>query len=883
MSGPLIKSITSGVLLLLLLSGNAFSGTIYFNRDQKEENSTDAALATNWDFGSSPIQLYYAYGCAERGRFKYAIREGRKVFHRNYDSLSSYPLAVGGNCSTGKDSTTSGNPVFQIYWVGGENESSTGLKLRLEDEKGNDVRLTDCSDFTSCSGSSGTYISIKPIDSSKGTFIFQVDWDDLCGGIESTKTFKTVCDDTTLATTGTGSASFTLNIEGSSVDDSVSLEVTLSNEGPTDVSDLDPHFERGDGRIYIDLDAGYTVSKAPSVITFAYPLGLTPGSAEKAWEDNDIVLQASGLKEEYAEYQVGNLTNGQSYYAGVTVLNSSYVMSTTGTATEETTPGRIYGVLDEDKCFIATAAFGSKFQTEVTILRNFRDRVLRKFKLGNDFIRTYYETSPPYARELKKHPVLKRVVRGALLPLVLAAKLSTPFQGVLGLFAFFGILALELLFTLALALVFFSFLKKHVRSVPFLKIFFFSLTLSSLFGFSSSLRAADVENAPPPATADPEFDLESGGDYFLEPLAPPKELEGQKNMGLEFKADEGESSAKESAASEAPEIPEAVPPLVSPSETSQVLEMPSLEGLPVEELEELDFPQEEVSKSLEPELKESESKPLEEKLIPKKELQPQKVHITETPSGESNSKNRNWIPKVDRSNIHQEKFQALKTGETPSLKEIYEDIGKGIKWGYSFTVEPSPIEPSVPGGDGFAYSQIYDQEAFAFNMGADWMFLKRSWGTLGVDSHLGVSMARGKGIFRDAPVEESRVTFRFVTVPASLGLSYRVHGLRWVIPYFEAGFLVVPYRESRSDDASKKKGGISWGGRFAGGIMVALDWLHRKSAWDLYQASGMKRSYLIAGFTSYQATNGVTTKLQSIDNPVEFSDTAVEVGLRLEF
>jgi hypothetical protein len=69
-------------------------------------------------------------------------------------------------------------------------------------------------------------------------------------------------------------------------------------------------------------------------------------------------------------------------------------------------------------CFIATAAFGSKFEKHVQLLRRFRDLYLMSNIIGRAFVRAYYKYSPPMADFIAKHDILRTMVRWSLAPLI---------------------------------------------------------------------------------------------------------------------------------------------------------------------------------------------------------------------------------------------------------------------------------------------------------------------------------------------------------------------------------------------------------------------------------------------------------------------------------
>jgi hypothetical protein len=69
-------------------------------------------------------------------------------------------------------------------------------------------------------------------------------------------------------------------------------------------------------------------------------------------------------------------------------------------------------------CFIATAAFGSPMMSEVTLLRSFRDRILRRQALGEVFVEAYYTFGPALAGVIRPSDTLRAIVRAALDPVI---------------------------------------------------------------------------------------------------------------------------------------------------------------------------------------------------------------------------------------------------------------------------------------------------------------------------------------------------------------------------------------------------------------------------------------------------------------------------------
>lgn len=71
-----------------------------------------------------------------------------------------------------------------------------------------------------------------------------------------------------------------------------------------------------------------------------------------------------------------------------------------------------------DECFIATAAFGSKFTWPVALLRHFRDQYLLTNDIGKAFVNFYYRHSPPIAAVIADSQLLRIMVRLLLAPII---------------------------------------------------------------------------------------------------------------------------------------------------------------------------------------------------------------------------------------------------------------------------------------------------------------------------------------------------------------------------------------------------------------------------------------------------------------------------------
>lgn len=68
----------------------------------------------------------------------------------------------------------------------------------------------------------------------------------------------------------------------------------------------------------------------------------------------------------------------------------------------------------KEGCYIATAVYGNYDADEVLILRKFRDKFLRKYFLGRNFIKLYYAISPTLAKKLKSEYTITKLTKKIL-------------------------------------------------------------------------------------------------------------------------------------------------------------------------------------------------------------------------------------------------------------------------------------------------------------------------------------------------------------------------------------------------------------------------------------------------------------------------------------
>ena len=99
-------------------------------------------------------------------------------------------------------------------------------------------------------------------------------------------------------------------------------------------------------------------------------------------------------------------------------LENGVIVDPSGPAIVEITGGSSDNEESNKWCFIATAAYGIPIAEEVIVLRQFRNEYLLTNPIGKVFVDTYYKISPSISGFIRQHPVLKKMMRESLKPLI---------------------------------------------------------------------------------------------------------------------------------------------------------------------------------------------------------------------------------------------------------------------------------------------------------------------------------------------------------------------------------------------------------------------------------------------------------------------------------
>ncbi len=482
-----------------------------------------------------------------------------------------------------------------------------------------------------------------------------------------------------------------------------------------------------------------------------------------------------------------NTTNGSdnAYTLGFLIRDNSGALlplSTCSLSGVQTSSIQTY--LNQSRCFIATAAYGSAEVPTVRWLRQFREKALRPYRAGRAFIGWYESWSPRAAEWLIEHPQFRPVVLAALTPAVALAGFYLHWKALFGVVLAAAVAAGLVLWRRAALLVVFLGLAAPLAQADQPYLDRIKRSLNEEEALSDAQSPADGQGYSEKLRGELKAKGKTGD--------PGKNYTGRiQSLIQEEQAESGEKA--------------------EPSEAY--------------------------------------TSTLKKKLTP---ASPEESAIARVRRGESELKIRK------EGDIHFLGGFQMGASATRSVR----DLG-GVTNASLETIYGTSWVPDV-----------------RFHM--EWQPFHSEWfGNIGFQGTAGFTLQTGKASFQfplSDPVSgepfgsTSRTELRFITVPVTVGATYRFNLLRWIRPYVQGSGLIVGYSETRSDGLADKSGyssGVSWGG----GANFLLNPLFPSVTRDLYLSSGVHHLYLTVDWSQQLTKEG----------DLEFSSNTVSAGLSYEF
>ena len=200
--------------------------------------------------------------------------------------------------------------------------------------------------------------------------------------------------------------------------------IELLSQNHIGFNEKDLWYEGTPSSIYLLGDKLYTAVQNVGLVVFDIDEFNALTISEKALNLGEDLTQIYTFHGEAINYVVDNELK-------VYFVNSNLVTSDGSPVSIVESSSIAEGSSTVEGCFIATAAYGSYFEDNVEVLRDFRDKYLKTNAIGRLFVDLYYEFSPPIARGISDSEMAKSAVRVVLTPIVYMIKYPALFAAMM--------------------------------------------------------------------------------------------------------------------------------------------------------------------------------------------------------------------------------------------------------------------------------------------------------------------------------------------------------------------------------------------------------------------------------------------------------------------
>jgi len=217
-------------------------------------------------------------------------------------------------------------------------------------------------------------------------------------------------------------------------------------------------------------------------------------------------------------------------------------------------------------------------------------------------------------------------------------------------------------------------------------------------------------------------------------------------------------------------------------------------------------------------------------------------------------------------------IESLKAG-----RELHPQYNKAVRQAAGFSIVTGNVfNMNSAKSQANGFNSVYStKEKYQLGFGTFYeyqLIREAAVGAFGPMVSLNALYLKGKGVFTKTGVVSDDTKFTFLSMPFSLGASYRFILPKIIVPFAQLGAAGIPMMESR-DDGKPSRRAFSAGVNAVLGASLNLDWIHRKSAWEQYSSNNILHSYLV--FQRQQ--------IRSIIGQVSFNYVAYYAGLSFEF